>query len=153
MKKIILLVFILISTVKMPERLIGYSKTFADVQQFLLYDDTHLHQWTPEFDCVQFSEMMVEHARENSFVSVIVSLQYQLPYDGYTGHDIVAFYTVDKGIVWVEPQNNLIYSDDLIDHAIHYLNAWYLDPPDCLRYTFSILCNSVPIVNYTYLMN
>jgi hypothetical protein len=130
---------------------VAYTKTFADVEQFLLYDDTHLNTWTPEFDCVQFSEMMVQHARQQGFAAVVVTLDYQQDYDGYTGHDIVAIYTIDQGVVWIEPQNNSFYSDNLMKSGIKYRDGWYIESANnCLHYIGLSDCNSVPIATYTY---
>lgn len=77
-----------------------------DVINFIERDKTNLIQYTEDFDCKDFSETLVKNAVGFDAYPVGVGWSGD---NGITFHMFVAFETSD-GIVWVEPQNDRIYT-------------------------------------------
>jgi hypothetical protein len=87
-----------------------YSKTYIDLMGFLQDDQTNTLQWTPEFNCASFSEVLISNAITNGFVAHSVIVDWgKIDNQGYGSHEFVAFATVDHGIILVEPQNDEEY--------------------------------------------
>jgi hypothetical protein len=80
--------------------------TITDVYSFLNEDDTDNMVYSENFNCVSFSETLIERAREKGFVAVYVSVWWP---EFWIGHTFVAFHSEDEGIIWIEPQNDREY--------------------------------------------
>ncbi len=76
--------------------------TKEQVMDFLSYDDTNSFNYSEDFDCTQFSNMLVKNALKRGMLACIVEIDFNK-----TGHDLVAFNT-DEGIIYVEPQDDRI---------------------------------------------
>lgn len=82
-------------------------KSHQDLTVFLSKDKTNLIPYTFEFDCVQFSETLIENANSKGFEAFPVMIGWKTK-NGIVLHEFVAFSTSD-GIIWVEPQNDKEY--------------------------------------------
>lgn len=78
------------------------GKTYAQLQSFLASDQTDKITYTDTFNCVQFTQTLIDDARAQGFVVSAVYLKWVGELDG---HDFTAFYTTDQGIVWIDPQD------------------------------------------------
>lgn len=92
-------------TIAIAPKTIG-AVTWAEVAKFLEQDTTNLNQYDDSYVCADFAADLVAnaHAKGISAWSVAVLFTHEL------GHSIVAFETTDKGVVYVEPQTDGIYS-------------------------------------------
>jgi hypothetical protein len=87
-----------------------YAKTYSDLLAFLESDQTNALQWTPEFNCVAFSQTLVTVATAEGFIAHEVIIDWsKTDEQGYGSHDFVAFVTIDRGIVFIEPQDDQEY--------------------------------------------
>lgn len=84
-----------------------FSKTSADVLDFVLVDQTNTIPYSSSFNCVQFSETLIENAEKEGFKAEPVMVGWWQ--DGQLIlHEFVAFETKD-GTIWIEPQNDNQY--------------------------------------------
>lgn len=87
--------------------LISDGKTYADVLQFLKEDQTNTLIYIDDiFDCTQFTQTLIDNARAQGFIVSAVEIYWNKEGDA---HDIAAFMTSDKGIIWIEPQDDTQY--------------------------------------------
>lgn len=87
----------------------GYTikdPTYNEMMRFLRADDTDKADYIKdEYECVEFSTDLCNGAEEEGIRCAYVNIRFP---DG-KGHAIVAFNTMDKGLIYVEPQ-----FDDLV---------------------------------------
>ena len=87
----------------------GYTlknPTYQEMKEFLALDTTDSLEFIDdEFTCTDFSATINNNAETIGFRCAIVYISYP-----ETGHTIVAFETIDKGIKYIEPQ----YDDEVI---------------------------------------
>lgn len=128
-----------------------YGKTFNDVLLFLFNDNTHLNKWNKyTFNCVQFSEEMVDHAQAQGFHATTVEITWTYPdRDGFEAHDIVAIYSVDQGMIWIEPQTNVLYRIP-DENSSHNLSDFQ---PLKLCHKDDVFCWPYIIDHYNYFAN
>jgi hypothetical protein len=82
----------------------------TELLQFLALDRTNECTYSGQFNCVEFSAMMISNAIEQGWNCGLVQIWYSLyflPVPG-GGHAMVAFDIRNLGIVFVEPQNDEI---------------------------------------------
>lgn len=88
-----------------------HAKTYADVMAFLAADQTDTLVWTPDFNCVQFTNTLIEHARAHGFLVHESVADWTTPdADGFLSHEFIAFELAGGQIVLIEPQSDLEYS-------------------------------------------
>lgn len=81
---------------------------YADVMDFLDNDTTDSNEYTIDYDCTQFSHELIRNAISKGIFACIVNIEIDLEDSPYSGHDIVAFDTVDAGVIYVEPQTDAV---------------------------------------------
>jgi len=93
---------------------INMKPTYKDVTDFLEEDKTDELEWTKDFDCTQFAHMIIRNAKEQGIYGCIVTIDFNYK----EAHDIVAFDTIDAGIVYFEPHNDkYVYMYENMDYA------------------------------------
>ena len=87
----------------------GYTikdPTYSEMMRFLRDDDTDKAEYTVgEYECRHFSTELCNHAEEEGIRCSYVTVKFP----DRNGHAIVAFNTIDKGLIYIEPQ-----LDDLV---------------------------------------
>ena len=87
----------------------GYTikdPTYSEMMSFLRADDTDKAEYVEdEYECTGFATDLCNSAEEEGIRCAYVTLKFP----GGTGHAIVAFDTIDKGLIYIEPQY-----DDLV---------------------------------------
>ena len=92
------------------------EKSFIDLKSFLLLDGTDMIKYSKEFNCVNISKELIFKLSENGFISC-PSVVYYVNSTGFeSGHMLVTVKTKDKGLVYVEPQD---------DSTTMNLSEWY----------------------------
>jgi hypothetical protein len=76
--------------------------TWMQLVSFLEKDPTNLNKYTPDYVCLNFAEDLVEDAQNENIQAWIVGVQLYAPED----HAIVVFKTTDRGVVYIEPQDD-----------------------------------------------
>ncbi|NOQ37616.1 hypothetical protein GQ472_01890 [archaeon] len=87
------------------------SPTYADVIEFIDADDTdRLSYVLHDHDCTQFSNTVIRNALTSGLFACAVDISLDSDADGIVdmGHAIVAFNTVDRGIIYIEPQDDRV---------------------------------------------
>ncbi len=84
--------------------------TYQEVLSFLASDHTNLNIYKYSYDCTEFSNELIANARDNGLFACTAELGYL----DKQGHVIVAFNTIDRGLIYVEPQNNNIMTKDFV---------------------------------------
>ncbi len=93
----------------------GHSYTikdpsYKDMLRFLEDDDTDKTEYIEdEYECIEFTTDLCNRAEEKGIRCAYVSVRFP---DG-RGHAIVAFNTIDQGLIYIEPQY-----DDLVNIVI-----------------------------------
>ena len=91
----------------------GYTikdPTYKEMLRFLEDDDTDEAEYiTGEYECIEFTTDLCNRAEEKDIRCAYVSVRFP----GGRGHAIVAFNTIDKGLIYIEPQY-----DDLVEIEI-----------------------------------
>jgi len=91
----------------------GYTiedPTYSEMMRFLEDDDTDKAEYVKgEYECTEFSTDLCNRAEETGIRCAYVSIRFP----GGRGHAIVAFNTMDKGLIYIEPQY-----DDLVEIEI-----------------------------------
>lgn len=100
------------------------DKTMNDVSIFLWYDQTDKNEHLGDdiYDCENFSHDLVDNALKEGFTVayVVIPTEKYLDNGKKIYHAIVAFNTTDRGVVFIEPQNDLFtYPDEF------YSVEWY----------------------------
>ncbi len=80
--------------------------TWAELASFLSDDHTNWNEYTDEYVCVNFALDLVANARKQNINAWIVGVTFLY---GVPGHAFVAFETTDKGIVYIEAQEDIRY--------------------------------------------
>jgi hypothetical protein len=83
-----------------------HSITWMELQDFLARDHTNWNKFTDKYVCVNFAMDLVANATKQNINAWIVGVTFK---DKKVGHAFVAFETSDKGIVWIDPQNDYSY--------------------------------------------
>jgi hypothetical protein len=83
------------------------GKTYSEVMAFVASDQTNTLPYSDNFDCTQFTQTLIDNARARGFIASAVTIYFDE--QGNDMHDISAFWTTDKGIIWVEPQDDTQY--------------------------------------------
>ena len=75
--------------------------SYQEMQDFLQQDETSEQEYLKnEYICVDFAANVKANAAEEGIRCAYVVIEYL----GTTGHAIVAFDTIDRGLVYIEPQ-------------------------------------------------
>lgn len=101
-----------------------FDPTYADVVSFISDDITNenvymggyvngtLRNYLDYYVCLHFTSDLIHNAIDKEIRCGYVQLTfYDSVYDDWSGHAIVAFDTVDRGVIFVEPQNDIIIFD------------------------------------------
>ena len=85
------------------------SITWKELADFIARDHTNWNQYdVNNYVCLDFAIDLVENARKENIKAWIVGVDFA---NGELGHAFVAFETSDKGIRYVEPQEDYTYSN------------------------------------------
>ena len=91
----------------------GYTikdPTYKEMMSFISDDDTDKAEYiVDEYECTDFATRLCNNAEEKGIRCAYVSIKFP----GGKGHAIVAFNTIDKGLVYIETQY-----DDLVNIVI-----------------------------------
>jgi len=111
-----------------------HDPTYNEVANFIASDTTdEIPYDTETFDCEHFSQLVNNNSENQGMRCAYVILYF---YDTNTGHAIVGFDTVDRGIVYIEPQSdewveNLEVGNDYwTDCVVPNDNYYYEDIPN-----------------------
>jgi hypothetical protein len=80
---------------------VSRNPTYQEMKDFLRRDTTDLHVYAGSYDCENFASDVCNNAEAEGIRAAVVLLRF-----GETGHEIVAFETTDKGLIFIEPQND-----------------------------------------------
>jgi hypothetical protein len=77
------------------------NPTYLEMEAFLAQDPTSLNTYVEDkYVCVDFAATVNNNAEDQGIRCAVVDIFYP---DGY-GHTIVAFDTIDRGLIYIEPQ-------------------------------------------------
>ena len=102
----------------------GYNirdPTYNEMQVFLVSDKTNENLYNDSYTCYEFTHDVLENAFSQGLKAGYVYIEFET-----CAHAIVCFDTVDKGLVFVEPQ-----SDDVVTVAlgVHYWDRAIYEEP------------------------
>jgi hypothetical protein len=82
------------------------NPSYAELVEFVAEDLTDTLVYTDYFTCVDFANTFVKNFRNRGYYSCVAYVEFEK-----SAHDLVAVNTTDRGILYVEPQNDaIIYS-------------------------------------------
>lgn len=77
------------------------NPTYQEMKDFLRRDTTDRRYYTGRYDCENFASDVCNNAEAEGIRAAVVRLEYKK-----TAHKIVAFETTDKGLIFIEPQED-----------------------------------------------
>ncbi|MHA1337867.1 MAG: hypothetical protein ACTSPW_19355 [Promethearchaeota archaeon] len=97
------------------------NPSYAEMVNFVMEDKTELNRWSyPDYVCEDFSRDVVKNAATKNIRAGLVHLESP----DSPGHAIVAFKTTDKGLYFLEPQTDEIFSkaelDKMVEEGTYY---------------------------------
>ena len=105
------------STEGVATRVELYNPTYKEMREFLASDETDSRSFvTGEFVCSDFAAQLNNNAEANGIRAAYVRIRSK-----EWGHAVVAFETVDRGLIFIEPQ-----SDREVELVIGESFPWYL---------------------------
>ena len=75
--------------------------TFQEALRFIRSDQTDKNQYNQSYNCIRFANDFVNNALKEGYRCGHVKVEFL-----ETGHEIVCFNTSDKGLIFIEPQND-----------------------------------------------
>lgn len=99
---------------------IDMRPTYDEVLAFIKADKTDLKRAKDDYDCVQFTSEVIRNAISSGMFACMMTMDLDSDNDGKVdgGHAIVAFNTIDAGVIYVEPQ-----TDDVV-YMYEGMNYW-----------------------------
>lgn len=92
------------------------NPTYSQMEQFIIQDTTDSNPYVfYTYVCEDFARDTIENAKDQGIRGAMVYLNNPT---GYAGHAIVAFQTTDKGLYFVEPQLDVIFSEGYMNEMI-----------------------------------
>lgn len=82
------------------------SLSWAELIDLILDDHTNWNIWTDEYNCVNFSMDLLSNVKKKNYEAWIVAVIFE---NEAEGHTFVAFPTMDRGEIWIEPQSDEAY--------------------------------------------
>jgi len=79
-----------------------HDPTYAEIKNFVAYDNTDEHSYASNYVCLNFAADVIRNAGNKNIHCGLVALTFT---DG-KGHALVVFDTTDKGLIFIEPQND-----------------------------------------------
>lgn len=97
---------------KVQEGKISYP-TYEELIRFIAQDKTDQLEYVEgKFVCTDFANTFIENFRKKGFYSCMTILEiYDVRKNKEGAHALVQVYTKDRGIVYVEPQNDYTFTD------------------------------------------
>jgi vacuolar-type H+-ATPase subunit I/STV1 len=96
--------------------------TYSEVLNFVQEDDTDKQPFNNtdySFICTDYTNRFISNFRKKGFYACETILYFP----DYQSHSIVAIYTLDKGLIFVEPQNDqIIFKLNKGDNYCNYIN-------------------------------
>jgi len=92
------------------------NPTYSQMEQFIIQDTTDSNPYVYyTYVCEDFARDTIENAKNLGIRGAMVYLNNP---SGYAGHAIVAFQTTDRGLYFVEPQLDVIFSKGYMNEMI-----------------------------------
>ena len=108
----------------------GYTindPTYKEMLRFLRRDDTDKQEYREgEYECRHFALDMCNNAEEEGIRCAYVLVEYP----GDVGHAIVAFNTIDEGLIYIEPQFDELLEGVEIGERFHDCLGSGFEKPD-----------------------
>ncbi len=99
---------------------ITLNPTFEELVKFIKEDNTDKLEYSKDFTCINFANTFVKRFREKGYYSCVVDIEFE-----NTAHAIVVVNTSDRGIVYIEPQNDKIIFDLKVGDNYCEKVGWY----------------------------
>lgn len=91
--------------------------TYQELKEFLAQDETNFNDYiSQEYVCVDFAADLNNNAEAAGIRAAFVFLVTQVTSEGKWGHMINGFQTIDRGFLFVEPQNDRILELEVGNH-------------------------------------
>ena len=107
------------------------NPSYGQLLNFIVRDDTDEQEWSEDFDCTEFSNRFIRNfAREGYFACTT-----EITFEDDKGHIIVAVNTTDKGLRYVEPQDDRIIEPARLKIGENYCDivGWRCDWNDTIK--------------------
>jgi hypothetical protein len=94
--------------------------TWMELVSFIETDHTNWNEYDPDYYvCLDFAIDLVENARKQNIKAWVVGVEF---YNDDIGHAFTGFETTDRGIVFIEPQTDIPYTNPAIGKLL--CDAW-----------------------------
>jgi hypothetical protein len=101
---------------KVDRLLMLHNPTYKELREFLASDNTDSHPYiSGEYVCFDFAAQLTNNAEAKGIRAAYVRLRSK-----EWAHAVVAFETVDRGLIFVEPQ-----SDKVVEVAVGKVYPWW----------------------------
>lgn len=87
------------------------NPTYKELKDFVRKDKTNYKNYGDDYDCSEFSYEFVRNFAKIGYDSGTVEINLNIEDDEECGHTIVAINTTDRGLIYLEPQDDSIFED------------------------------------------
>jgi len=79
-----------------------HDPTYSEVVNFIAVDDTNTNEYVPDvFTCINFAQGVNNNAESIGIRCCVIHVEFET-----NAHALIGFNTIDKGMVYVEPQSD-----------------------------------------------
>ena len=117
---------------KQGDKFTMHDPTYNEVAMFIGEDDTNTNQYVPDiFTCIDFAQGVNNNAEKQGIRCCVIHVEFE-----NKAHALIGFNTVDKGMVYVEPQsdewveNFEVGNDYWTECVVPQPGYYYEDEPD-----------------------
>lgn len=115
-----------------------HNPTYNEVSTFIEIDDLDDYLHDDWFDCDEYSFSLIDAARNKKMrAGFVILYQTADEYDDTIAHAIVVFNTTDKGLIFVEPQLDDIFTYKEFE-KMKKKNRYYAEDDSYIDYLYSI---------------
>jgi hypothetical protein len=84
------------------------NPTYGEMVDFIRFDDTDENIYSEDYKCADYSIEVIKNAKEKGIQAGFVSIK---SISRESGHAIVCFKTTDRGLYFLEPQNDHYFKE------------------------------------------
>ena len=100
----------------LPTEVLYDQISWVELEEWLASDHTNLETYqVTSYTCLNFSIDLVKRAKQRNINAWVISVDF---YNQENGHAFVAFETTDRGVVYFEPQADVLFAEPVVGRLL-----------------------------------